>query len=121
MRYLALLYWEEDRRPTPASPDFENVLAAYAAANRNFKERGAMLDANPLQNVDTAVSVRVRNGQTLVTDGPFAETKERLGGYYLLECQDMAEALRLVEQIPAAQHGTIEVRPIMELDPATPE
>ena len=116
MRYLALLYWEEDRRPTPASPDFDSILGAYADASRSFESAGVLIDANPLENVDSAVSVRVRDGKTLVTDGPFAETKERLGGYYLFECADMDEALRLSEQIPAVYYGKVEVRPILEID-----
>ena len=121
MRYIALLYWEEDRRPTPASPDYENILAAYADANRAFREAGVMVGANPLQPVDTAVSIRIRDGKTLVTDGPFAETKERLGGYYLFECDTKEETLRLAERIPAAQHGKIEVRPVLEITPPAPE
>ncbi len=112
MRYLALLYWEEDRRPTPASPDHDEIVAGYVAANRTFREAGVMVDADPLEPVEKAVSVRVRDGEVLVTDGPFAETKERLGGFYLLDCSDKAEALRCAALIPAAQYGTIELRPV---------
>lgn len=118
MRYIALLYWEEDRRPTPASPCYADILDDYAAVNRDFRTAGQLIDANPLENAARAVSVRVRNGEILVTDGPFAETKERLGGYYLLECADMEEALCCAERLPAARQGTIEVRPILEIDPS---
>jgi hypothetical protein len=121
LRYLALLYWEEDRRPSPASPGYGEVLAGYAAANRSFREAGVMLGANALENVESAVTVKLRDGARIVTDGPFAETKERLGGYYLFDCADMAEALDLAARIPAARYGTIEVRPVLELDMPNPE
>jgi len=121
VRYLALLYWDEDRRISPASPEYGTVLAAYAEVNRSFQDAGVMVGAAPLENTDTAVSVRVRKGETMVTDGPFAETKERLGGYYLLDCANLDQAVRLAAQIPAVQHGTIEVRPVMAIPPPAPE
>ncbi len=121
MRYLALLYWDEDRRVTPASPDYGALLDAYAKVNGAFREAGALIDAAPLENSDKAVSLRIRERDVLVTDGPFAETKERLGGFYLLDCATKEEAIHLAALIPAARHGTVEVRPVMTRPPHNPE
>ena len=121
MRYLALLYWEEDRRPTPASAGYDEVLAAYAKANRHFREAETLVGADPLEPVSAAISVRVRDGKTIVTDGPFAETKERLGGYYLFDCKNHAEALQCAKQIPVAHYGTIELRPVMDIEVYRPK
>ena len=115
MRYVALLYWEEDRRPTPASPDFEDILEEYAQVNRSMKAAGEYVSAAPLENVAESVSVRKRDGKTVITDGPFAETKERLGGFYLMDVESLEDALAYAERIPAARYGKIEVRPVMEV------
>lgn len=80
-----------------------------------LQAKGQYLGASPLQPVATATSVRVRDGQRLVTDGPFAETREQLGGYYLVEARDLDEALAIAERIPGAKVGTVEVRPVVEL------
>ena len=112
MRYVALLYWEEDRRPTPASPDFDDILAEYAEVNRSMKAAGDYVLASPLENVAEAISVRVRDGQTGVTDGPFAETKERLGGFYLMDVAGLEEAVAYARRIPAARYGKVELRPV---------
>ena len=115
MQYLALLYSSEEKRPNPASPEFPAIMKAYQAAGAKFNEDGIMLGSNPLQPVSTAKSVRVLDGKTVVTDGPFAETKERLGGYYLLECRDLDHAVEMAALIPAAEYGTVELRPIMHI------
>jgi hypothetical protein len=80
-----------------------------------MKERNLFVGGQPLEPVNTATTVRVRNGETMVSDGPFAETKEVLGGYYLLDCEDLDEALECASKIPTAKYGSIEVRPIMQL------
>ena len=115
MQYLALLYSAEEARPTPASSNFQETLQAYATANRTFQESGVWAGAEPLQPVATAKCLRIRNGERLVTDGPFAETKERLGGFYLLNCKDLDHAIELAKMIPAVEYGTIELRPILEI------
>lgn len=119
MKYLALLYSSEAARPDPSRPDYPAVMKAYAQAGKTFAARGILLGANPLQPVATAVSVKVRDGAVVTTDGPFAETKERLGGYYLLDCPDLDDAIQMARLIPAAEYGTIELRPVMDI-PATP-
>jgi hypothetical protein len=114
MRYLLLLYSEEsEAEPTP--DERQATLAAFDAFTEDVQARGAFLGANPLESVQTATSVRVRSGDTLITDGPFAETREHLCGYYLVECPDLEEALAIASRCPLAATGTVEVRPIMEL------
>jgi hypothetical protein len=113
MRYLVLIY-EEPPAEAP-DPDFtEAMLAEYAAFTRDVRERGAFEGGEALQPVTTATTGRVRDGQVLTTDGPFAETKEHLGGFYLLECRDLDEAIELAARIPGARWGSIEIRPIWE-------
>lgn len=110
MRYVALLYWAEDRHPAPTSPEYPDLVAAYLAATSGMKDAGVFVAADPLDRVATATSVQVRGGKTIVTDGPFAETKERLGGYYLMDCDTLEEAIAHASTIPALRYGTIEVR-----------
>ena len=118
MRYLLLLYDEDTATPPAAPPDpaeMEAVMNEYFAYTAAAREAGVYLGGEALQPVTTATSVRVREGETLTTDGPFAETKEALGGYYLLECADLDEALGWAARCPAAKVGTVEVRPIWEV------
>ena len=110
MKYLCLVYLEPDK--WSAVPDNE----CFACGN-GFREKGVLLAAEPLHPVDTATTVRVRNGQVTVTDGPFAETKEQLAGFYLVDAADLDEAIQIAAQIPPAREGTIEVRPVRELVP----
>jgi hypothetical protein len=115
MRYLLLIYGPPfDPSSVPADV-MEGQNAAYAVFTKDVLERGIMQSGEALQPSTAATSVRVRDGETLVTDGPFAETKEELGGFYLFECRDLDEAIELAARIPGAQQGTIEVRPILEL------
>ena len=116
MQFLCLIY--ETERPPEAEIDpaqMAAVMAAYQAFTREAMARGAFKGGEALQPTSTATSVRVRDGRTTVTDGPFAETKETLGGYYLLDCPDIDAAIELAAMIPGAHHGTVEVRPIWEL------
>ena len=115
MQYLALIYSEDNAGPQPGTPEFEGYMAAFFAANKAYEDAGVMRGGNALQHTSTATSVRIRDGKTETMDGPFAETKERLGGYYLLDCKDLDEAIRMAELIPTVGHGTIELRPIMEI------
>ena len=108
MKYLCLVYLDEEH--WDACPDLD--CGAYA---QDLVDSGHMLVAEPLHAVHTATSMRVRNGQLSVTDGPFAETKEMLAGFYLLDAKDLNEAIRLASGIPSAKYGTIEVRPIRPL------
>jgi hypothetical protein len=114
MRYLCLLYVEEEQF-SPGAPRFEEAAAANIAAHRAMADAGVLVDSAPLQPVRSATTLRIRDGETLLTDGPYAELKEQLGGYYLLECADLDEALRWAGTIPAAGYGTVEVRPVMSV------
>ncbi len=118
MQYLLLIYDENSANPSPEPPDpavWAEVMAAYRAFTAEAIARGVYKGGEALQPVTAATSVRIRDGRTLVTDGPFAETKEGLGGYYLLDCRDLDEALEFAAKCPGARFGTIEVRPIWEL------
>jgi hypothetical protein len=90
------------------------LYGEYAGLSNDLRAQGKLVSANELQPVGTATTVRVRDGRTLVTDGPFAETKEQLGGYYLIDAADLDEALQWAARIPSSRHGTIEVRPVVE-------
>jgi hypothetical protein len=91
------------------------VLRGVHAAPHDLKANGQYLAANPLQPVATATSVQVRNGKRLVTDGPFAETREQLGGYFLIDAKDLDEAIAVAGRIAGARKGTVEIRPVMEM------
>ncbi len=115
MRYMALIYSADGTSPEYGSPEWGAFMAAYAEAGKTFNERGVFRAGEALQHTSTATSVRVRGGKTETMDGPFAETKERLGGFYLLDCRDLDEAIEMAALIPTAEIGTIEVRPVLEL------
>ncbi len=114
MKYLCLVYSDENiLHNHPDSPKDAECLAVAEACQRS----GRMIAAEALQPVRTASTVRVRNGETVITDGPFAETKEQLAGFYLIEADHVDEALELAAKIPAARIGSVEVRPVRELQP----
>jgi len=112
MKYMLLIYsdeqcWTEGER--------QECFAESTELTHELHARGQFLGASPLQAVATATSVRVREGKRLVTDGPFAETREQLGGFFLVEARDLNEAITLAGRIPAARKGTVEIRPLLEL------
>ncbi len=109
MKYLCLVYLAQDQ--WHACPD--HVCATYG---QQLRDRGVLLAAEPLHPVASATTVRVRNGEVLVHDGPFAETKEQLAGFYLVDAADLNDAIRIASRIPPCKHGSIEVRPVRELD-----
>ena len=111
MQYLLLIYGAEDAAPAYDSPEGQAQHAEWMGYSERLGKSGAMEGGNALQPVATATTVRVRDGEDLVTDGPFAETKEVLGGYYLIEARDMDEAVAIASGIPMARDGSIEVRP----------
>jgi hypothetical protein len=114
MRYLLLIYQEEPTEPVPDDVS-RTVMSEYAAVTQEIRERGLWQAGEALEPTSTATTVRVRNGQTLTTDGPFAETKEALGGFYLIDARDLDEAIEIAAKIPAARVGSMEIRPIWEL------
>ena len=112
MKYMILIYTEE-RDMTKLSPgDLQAMMKPYFDYNAALQKAGAYLAGDALASVSTATTVKVRNGKTLRTDGPFTETKEALGGYYLIEARDLDEALAWAARCPGAHHGTVEVRPL---------
>jgi hypothetical protein len=116
MKYLCLIYDEEKKLAGMAKSEQDAFMGEYGAFTESVKASGHYLGGNPLQPVHTATSVRVRNGKMSATDGPYAETKEQLGGYYLIEAQDLNDAIQVASRIPSAKIGTIEVRPIMSFN-----
>lgn len=110
MKYACLLYADESTDIDPSSPEFPALMAEYMAFGEVGGDR--ILGGEPLEPTAAATTVHVRDGKTVTTDGPFAETKEQLGGFYVIECADLDEALALAAQIPAAKTGRVEVRPI---------
>ena len=114
MQYLLAIYEDETFWNTKPEGEIGQMMEGYRRFGQEAGER--ILGGNALQPTATATTVRVRDGERLTTDGPFAETKEQLGGYYLLECKDLDEAIELAAKIPGAQSGCVEVRPIMVFD-----
>ena len=115
MKYLCLVYYDERRVDSMTDEQWAALVEQCIANGDRLKESGHFIAGEPLQSVRTAKTVRVREGAVSVVDGPFAETREQLAGFYLLEAQDLDEALRLAAKIPPAQLGSIEVRPLRQL------
>jgi hypothetical protein len=113
MQYALLIYDDEQRMAAMSRDEGNALMAAYGAFTQELQSAGAMKGGDALQSTQAATTVRVRDGETLTTDGPFAETKEQLGGFYLIDADSLDEALEWAAKIPAARQGTIEVRPIM--------
>ena len=118
MRYLCLIYENEKNYATKPKGESDNVMAEYGAFTQGIKESGHYVGGNALQPTPSATTLRVRNGKVSTTDGPFAETKEQLGGYYLINAKDLNDAIQVASKIPSAKFGSIEVRPIMEFNQA---
>jgi len=112
MKYMLLVYLDEQAM---SETERQRCYVKSAELAREIHSKGQYLDASPLHPVSTATSIRVREGARLVTDGPFAETREQLGGYYLIDAKDLDEAITIAERIPAAAFGTIEIRPVLEI------
>lgn len=112
MKYLLLIYADESQMVHASPEQIEATIAAYNAYGTALNEAGAYVAGAALQPTTMATTIRVRDGKTLTTDGPFAETHEQLGGFYLLDCKDLDEALDWASKLPAAPFGSIEVRPI---------
>jgi hypothetical protein len=119
MRYMLLLIGDEDQWENLSEQEVGEVMQAYEDYSRQVTESGAFVSGEPLQPSSTSTQLRLVDGERVLTDGPFAETKEQLGGFYVLECKDLDEALDWAEKCPAAAAGgTIEVRPVMAYDEA---
>ncbi|MBK8901830.1 MAG: YciI family protein [Anaerolineaceae bacterium] len=116
MQYLLMIYTNEQEEAQRTPEAQEAVMAEYFAFTKDVREAGIMLAGEALHPTTAATTVRVRNGQISSTDGPFAETKEQLGGYYLLNCENLDEAIQWAAKIPGAREGSIEIRPIWEFE-----
>ncbi len=112
MKYMLLIYSDENAW---TDSEREHCFVESTELTHDLNTRGQYLGASPLQPISMATSVRVRDGKRLVTDGPFAETHEQLGGYFLIEAKDLNEAINIAGRIPGARKGTVEIRPVMEL------
>jgi hypothetical protein len=110
MKYLCLVYLEQEKLHAVADRE-------CAACGEGFRQSGLLVAAEALQPIETATTVRVRNGKVSITDGPFAETKEQLAGFYLIDARDLNDAIQVAAKIPPAREGSVEVRPIRELNP----
>jgi hypothetical protein len=121
MQYLILIYDEDTANPSPEPPDpavMGEILGQYNAYTEMLKSTGAFIAGEALQPVTTATTLREKDGQTITTDGPFAETKEGLGGFYLIHAPDLDAALALAAQCPGVRFGSIEVRPVVDFEAA---
>ena len=116
MRYLCLIYDEEKKMATMSKGEQDAFMGEYFAFTEDIKKSGHYIGGEALQPVGTATTVRMRSGKMSTTDGPFAETKEQLGGFYLINAKDLNDALQIAAKIPSAKTGTIEVRPIQEFN-----
>jgi hypothetical protein len=112
MKYMLLIYADEQAW---TEPERQACYGESAQLAHTLNTKGQYLAANPLQSVTTATSVQVRNGKRLVTDGPFAETREQLGGYFLVDAKNLDEAIEIAGQIPGAKKGTVEIRPVVDI------
>ncbi len=114
MRYMLLINSDESHYETMTQENGSKLMAAYGTFTSDLQKAGALVGSDRLQPSATATTVRVRDGQTLTTDGPFAETKEQFGGYYTIEVKDLDEALTWAARVPSATYGSVEVRPVWE-------
>jgi hypothetical protein len=115
MLFMLMIYASEAQLRGRSEADEQAVREGYMAFAREISERRAFVSGEPLESVSRAKTVRVRDGSSVVTDGPFEQTKEQLGGFYVLKCKDEAEALEYAAKLPTARYGSIEVRPVLEM------
>jgi hypothetical protein len=119
MQYMLLIYNDPALEPAYGTPEFQQMMGGYFAANEQMKAAGVLRSGEGLQGVETATSLRIKAGKAETMDGPFAETREHLGGYYVIDVPDLDAALKYAALIPSAHFGTIEVRPLMDYNPAS--
>jgi hypothetical protein len=115
MRYMLLIHNDPELHPVPGDPAWDELLAEYAEFSEKLAAQGRPFSGDPLNDPSTATTIRVRNGETLTVDGPFAETKEWMSGYYIIECDDLDQALAAASMVPSTKYGSVEVRPVAEM------
>jgi len=118
MKYLCLIYSDESQWPKLPETETETMMKEYGAFGESIKSSGHYIAGHRLHPTSSATTVRIRNGKLSTTDGPFMETKEQLGGFYMIEAKDLNEAIQIGARIPGAKHGSIEVRPVWEVPAA---
>jgi hypothetical protein len=118
MKYLCLIYDEEKKMSTMPKSESDAFMGEYFSFTESIRKSGHYVAGEALQPVGTATTIRIRNGKVSTTDGPFAETKEQLGGFYLINAKDLNDAIQVASRIPSARLGSVEVRPIMTFDKA---
>ena len=118
MQYMLLIYNDPAREPAYGTPEFQTMMQGFFTLNERLRTDGVLRGGEGLKGVETATSLRITGGKVETMDGPFAETREHLGGFYLIEVPDLDAALRYAALIPSAEWGTIEVRPLMDYNPA---
>ena len=116
MKFMCIAYEEEQKLNDLSESEWQALRKETLDYVESLRKKGRLIDAHPLRSATTASTVRVREGKLSVTDGPFAETKEQLGGFYLFECRDLDEAIKWAAKIPSAKGGSVEVRPVMEFE-----
>ena len=117
MKYLCLIYSDESQWPKMPEQEMGRMMSEYMAYTADIKKSGNYIGGERLQPTQTATTIRIRNGKMSTTDGPFAETKEQLGGFYLVDAKDLNDAIQIASRIPGARFGSVEVRPLFELPP----
>lgn len=118
MKYMLLIYNNPNKEPGYGTPAFDEMMSGFFAANEQMKADGVLCEGEGLRGIETATSLRIQSGKVETMDGPFAETREHLGGYYVIDVPDLDAALKYAALIPSAKYGTIEVRPLMDYNPA---
>lgn len=118
MKYMLLLYAAPDKEPAYGTPEFDEMMASFAAVSETMVNDGVFIGGEGLQGTETATSLRIKSGKVETMDGPFAETREHLGGYYVLDVPDLDTALKYAASIPIAHFGTVEVRPLLDFNQA---
>lgn len=118
MKYMLLLYAAPDKEPTFGTPEFDKMMEDFALTSETFEKDGVLVGGEGLEGVETATSLRIHSDKVETMDGPFAETRENLGGYYIVDVPDLDAALKCAEIIPVAKFGTIEVRPLLNYSEA---
>jgi len=115
MRYMLIIANDPEIHPQPGGPGWDQLMADYAEFSKQLADTGRPFTGDPLNHPSTATTVRVRDGETLTVDGPFAETKEWMSGYYVIDCDGLDQALRAAAMVPSAKFGSVEVRPLAEM------
>ena len=118
MQYALLIYDNESAAPEPGSPEADEIFQRYMSFTQDITTEGVNKGGEALYPIDSATTVRIRNGELQVTDGPFAETKEQLGGFYLIDVEDLDQAISIAARIPASESGSVELRPVWDFTQA---